>query len=116
MNEEKLTLVVESLRHIVLSRGGGHGFSASELLRICPSYRMLKKDERFRVLVMLAKVPGLSSQVGDNGEWRFYPQSHAPDHAFSITRGPKRAVCEQCGRKIDPAIGVCIECSPSRPA
>ena len=82
MNESLLEVVAEECRRQIMKRE--HGILAGDLSNLVPSYEALCNPEKFRVQVMLCKMPSVSVVVtGWRKAFRFYPASAAPADAFN---------------------------------
>lgn len=63
---------------------GVKGFCEGDFTHRCPRFRRLTHDQRFRVQVLMLRVPTMSSTVGSRGAFHFYPRQLAPPGAFNI--------------------------------
>jgi hypothetical protein len=74
-----------------MRNAGCAGFTHSDFFARIRDYRDLSTDEQFRVLVMLAKRPEVSSMIGRRRAWYFWPRSIAPREAFNINDAKRDA-------------------------
>lgn len=82
LNERLLEVVAEECRRCIIKRE--HGILAGDLSNLVTSYEALRNPEKFRVQIMLCKMPSISVVVtGWRKAFRFYPASMAPDDAFN---------------------------------
>lgn len=101
-DEAKLVDVAEKCRTQILKNASqNHGFASSELWARVDEFKLLTKEERFRVLVLLSKLPGVASVLGRAGGIRFFPAEDAPDWAFEYKTKEQKA--EQLLRAADKA-------------
>jgi hypothetical protein len=84
LDEKKLEAVRDRCAELVMRYAGHQGFTHSDFFARSRAYRSLPNEEQFRVLVLLAKTPDVSSQLGIKRHiWRFYPRLLAPAGAFN---------------------------------
>lgn len=92
MDEKGLRAVVARCARFIMYCGDSRGVSESVLVERVGAFADLDKDERFRVMVLTCKEPGIAFQgVSDGtsrGSFRFWPRCYAPNEA-SRYRDPK---------------------------
>ena len=86
MDENHLYQVAEDCRHYIVRHSAGFGILGGDLSSRVKSYAPLNNREKFRVQIMLCKMPCLSVVAITTRvqAFRFYPAHDAPPGAFNI--------------------------------